>query len=54
MRFSVYESIREFAAEKLAASGGEGAARDRHAAHYLEAADAWRKRAAGPAARSKA
>ena len=34
-RYAMLETIREFAAERLAASGDEAATRQRHAAHYL-------------------
>ncbi|HET8628208.1 MAG TPA: BTAD domain-containing putative transcriptional regulator, partial [Thermomicrobiales bacterium] len=34
-RFTMLETIREYAAERLAASGHEAATRRRHAAHYL-------------------
>jgi len=37
LRFGLYESIREFAAERLAISGGREAAERRHADHYVAA-----------------
>jgi predicted ATPase len=35
VRFAFFEAIRAYAAERLAASGDEGAARARHARHFL-------------------
>ncbi|WP_373045327.1 ATP-binding protein [Vulgatibacter sp.] len=40
-RFSLYESVREFAAAELAASGGRAAAEAKHAAWFLAAAERW-------------
>lgn len=40
VRFSLYEGVREFAAEKLAALGERAPAEERHAAHYLAAGEA--------------
>ena len=37
LRFGLYESIREFASERLAISGGREAAERRHAEHYVGA-----------------
>jgi len=41
VRFYPYQSVQAFAAEMLASSGQGGAARQRHADHYLAAARAW-------------
>jgi len=41
LRFGMYDSIREYAAEKLAQSRAEGAAMLRHAEHYVRVAGAW-------------
>jgi predicted ATPase/Tfp pilus assembly protein PilF len=41
IRFSLYEGVRELAAEKLGEMGEAAAAGDRHAAHYLAAGAAW-------------
>ena len=40
-RISLYETVRELVAERLAASGARDAVEDRHAAHYVERAEAW-------------
>lgn len=40
-RFGMYESVREYAAERLDRGGGRDAAEERHAAHYLRSAEAW-------------
>ncbi|MGC1374663.1 MAG: tetratricopeptide repeat protein [Anaerolineales bacterium] len=40
-RFGMLETIREYAHEKLAASGEEPAIRQRHAAYYLSLVEAW-------------
>jgi len=42
-RYSMLETIREFAAERAAAEGETSAARDRHLAHYLEVAGSTRR-----------
>jgi len=39
-RYRLLETLREYARQELAASGGEEAARERHAAYYLELAEA--------------
>ncbi len=46
-RFLTYESIREYAAEKLARTRGEEAALGRHAEHYLARATTWAREAHG-------
>ena len=38
-RWYLLETVREYALEKLAASGGEAEARDRHCAHFLAVAE---------------
>ena len=52
-RFSLYEGVRELAAEKLAERGERDLAGDRHAAHYLAAGEAaaldWERTGAGAA-----
>jgi predicted ATPase/Tfp pilus assembly protein PilF len=40
VRFSLYEAVRELAAEKLAERGEEGLVAERHAAYYLAAGEA--------------
>ncbi|MGY0489970.1 ATP-binding protein [Streptomyces sp. WG-D5] len=40
-RYRMLDTLREYGAEKLAASGEETAARDRHLARYVKAADAF-------------
>jgi predicted ATPase len=40
VRFGMLETVHEYAAERLAASGEEAAARDAHAAHFLALAEA--------------
>ncbi len=40
-RFGMLETLREYAQEKLVASGEEAIARQRHAAYYLELIEAW-------------
>src|SRR5262249_49497517 len=48
IRFSLYEALRELAAEKRAERGEEAIAVDRHTAHYLAAGEAhageWERR----------
>jgi predicted ATPase/serine/threonine protein kinase/Tfp pilus assembly protein PilF len=40
-RFGMYESVREYAAEKLDRSGARGETEERHAEHYLPRAEGW-------------
>jgi len=40
-RFSMLETIRDFAAERLAASGDDAAVRERHLAYYVSLAEDW-------------
>jgi predicted ATPase len=47
LRFSLLETIREFALEQLVASGEETAVRDTHAAHFLELAERAREELKG-------
>jgi non-specific serine/threonine protein kinase len=47
-RYRMLEVVREFAAEQLASSGEEVAARRRHAQHFLAVAEAAATRSAGP------
>ncbi len=46
-RYGMLETIREYAAERLVARGDEGAARERHAAHFLDVAEAARPHLGG-------
>lgn len=48
-RLGLYESIREFAAAKLRASGARRAIAERHARYYVGEAEVWSARASGPA-----
>jgi len=48
VRFGLYESIREYAAEKLDASGVRIEALARHCAHYLDQGEAWATGLSGP------
>ncbi len=48
LRLSMYESIQDFAAAKLEASGGVGAARARHAGWYLAHGETWARDSLGP------
>ncbi len=43
LRFGLLETIREYALEKLAASGEEDMIRKRHAVYYLSLVEAWAK-----------
>jgi predicted ATPase len=43
LRFGMLETIREYAQERLAASGEEASARQRHSAYYLALVGAWNK-----------
>ena len=48
-RYEIHELLRQYAAGKLAASpAGEGAVRDRHAAHYVAALKRWAEDLEGP------
>jgi tetratricopeptide (TPR) repeat protein len=47
LRYGLLEGVREYAAEKLAASGQAAAANDRHARHFLAAGAAWARLADG-------
>jgi predicted ATPase/DNA-binding CsgD family transcriptional regulator len=47
-RFGMFETIREYALEKLAESGGEDDLRRTHAAHYLASAEAAEPELTGP------
>jgi predicted ATPase/DNA-binding CsgD family transcriptional regulator len=48
VRFAMLETIKEFAAEQLAASGEETATRDAHAAYFLRLAEVAEPRVHGP------
>jgi predicted ATPase len=52
VRFDMYESVREYAAERLAARPDVAACVARHEVHFLNAAGAWNRDAFGPAAAS--
>jgi predicted ATPase/DNA-binding CsgD family transcriptional regulator/DNA-binding XRE family transcriptional regulator len=47
-RFAMLETLREFAAERLAATGEPGAARRRHAAYYADLAERANRALTGP------
>lgn len=47
LRYGLLEGVREYAAEKLAASGQAAAAKDRHARHFLVVGAAWARGADG-------
>lgn len=47
-RFTMLETIREFAADQLAASGEESTVRDGHAAHFLDVAERGEDGLTGP------
>ena len=48
-RYELHELLRQYAAEKLAATPDEGdAARDRHAAYYTAALERWARESIGP------
>ncbi|MFT3772590.1 MAG: tetratricopeptide repeat protein [Minicystis sp.] len=49
-RFRLYVGVREFAAEKLAERGGEGAAEARHARYFLAKGRAWAAAVDSPSA----
>jgi tetratricopeptide (TPR) repeat protein len=51
-RYRLLESLREYAAERLAASGAEADVRQRHAAHYLAVAELAAARLRGPEQRA--
>ncbi|MBL8323465.1 MAG: tetratricopeptide repeat protein [Rubrivivax sp.] len=47
-RYRMLETVRAYAAEKLADAGDEAAARRRHVSHYVDFADRMRGKLAGP------
>jgi predicted ATPase len=47
MRFGMYVTVREYARERLVATGGEPAALERHALYYLKRGMSWAARAEG-------
>jgi tetratricopeptide (TPR) repeat protein len=48
-RFAVYQSIREYAQERLSEAGGALEAAARHACYYLRVCEAWNQQIDGPA-----
>jgi predicted ATPase len=51
LRYALYESVRDYATEQLAASGRSVDVELCHAEHYLEAAELWASQVHGPTAR---